>query len=193
MRSIRPVLAGVMAGTFAFVVATGALPVVASMGVDLAEIKVDESLRPGEVYQLPAVGVLNTGDHAASYEAAITHVIDPTEPVPYADWFLIEPRSFDLEPGASTRVAVSLRLPVDAREGDYSVLIEVHPVIGGGGATARGDTAATKLLFSVKRTDGGFFQRAALHVYIASGLAAAVMLAWLMRRFFPLRLRLERR
>lgn len=193
MRPIRLVLSGVLAGTFAFVLATSALPVVTSMGVDLAEIKVDEALRPGEVYQLPTVGVVNTGDQAGSYEAAITHVRHQTEPMPYAGWFQLEPRNFDLEPGASTRVAVSLRLPVDAREGDYTVLIEVHPVIGGGDATARGDAAATKLLFSVKRTDGGFLQRAALHVYSASGLVATVMLAWLIRRFFPFRLRLERR
>ena len=51
-RPIRLVLAGAMAGTAASLLATGVLPVVASMGVgvDLAEIRIDEALRPGEVY-----------------------------------------------------------------------------------------------------------------------------------------------
>jgi hypothetical protein len=193
MRPIRLVLAGVMAGTFASVLATGALLVAASTGVDLAEIRVDETLRPGEVYQLPSVGVLNTGDQAGSYEATIAHVGGQAELAPSADWFLFEPQSFDLEPGTSTRVAIGLHLPVGAREGDYSVLIEVHPVIGAGGATVRGEGAATKLHFSVKQTDGGFFERMALHVYVGLGLLATVMLAWLIRRFFPFRLTLERR
>jgi hypothetical protein len=91
------------------------------------------------------------------------------------------------------KVAVSMHLPVDAQGGDYSVLIEVRPVTGGGGATAFGDAAATKLHFSVKRADSGFFQRATLRSYVALGLVAVVMLAWLIRRFFPFRLRLERR
>ncbi len=195
MRPLRLVLAGVMAGSATSLLATGLLPVVASMGVgvELAEIKIDEALRPGEVYQLPAVGVLNSGYQAGSYEATIAHISEQTELVPYADWFNFEPQSFDLEPGASTRVAVSLHLPVDAQGGDYSVLIEVHPVSGGGEATAIGDAAATKLHFSVKRADSGFVQRAALHLCVALGLVAAVMLAWLIRRFFPFRMTIERR
>jgi hypothetical protein len=193
MRPIRLVLAGVMAGTFASVLATGALLVAAGTGVDLAEIRVDEALRPGEVYQLPAVGILNNGDQAGSYEATIARAGGQAELAPSADWFQFEPRSFDLEPGASTRVAVGLHLPVGAGEGNYSVLIEVRPVIGGGGATVRGEGAATRLHFSVKKTDGGFFDRMALHVYVGSGLVATVMLAWLTRRFLPFRLTLERR
>ena len=194
MRPIRLVLAGVMAGIVATALVTGVLPVAASMGagVDLAEIKIDEALRPGEVYQLPTVGVLNTGDQAGSYEATIARMSDQTELVPYTDWFQFEPRSFDLEPGASTRVAVSMHLPVDAQPGDYLVLIEAHPVTGGGGA-AIGVAAATRLRFSVKRADSGFFQRAALHLYIVLGLVAAVILIWMIRRFFPFRLKLERR
>ncbi|MBM4445644.1 MAG: hypothetical protein FJ020_10175, partial [Chloroflexi bacterium] len=179
MRPIRLLLAGVMAGAFASVLAAGALPVAAGTNVDLAEIRVDEALMPGEVYQLPTVGVLNTGDRAGSYMAMIARASDEAEPVPYADWFQFEPQSFDLEPGASARVAVSLRLPADARAGDYSVLIAVHPVTGGRGATAGEDAAATRLHFSVKAMDGGFFQRTALHVYVALGLAAIVVLTWL--------------
>ena len=137
--------------------------------------------------------VVNIGDQVGSYEATIAHISDQTELVAHAEWFQFEPLGFDLEPGASMRVAVSMRLPVDAYGGDYSVLIEVHPVTGGGGATASGDAASTKLRFSVKRADGGFFQRANLHLYVALGLVAAVMLAWPIRRFFPFRLKLERR
>jgi hypothetical protein len=192
VRPIRLVLTGAMAGIVVSMLVTGVLPVAASMGagLDLAEIKVDEALRPGEVYQLPTVGVLNTGDRAGSYKATIAAGSDQTEPVPCADWFQLEPRSFDLEAGASTRVAVSMHLPVDAQQGDYFVLIEVRQVTEGGGDAIG---AATRLHFSVKKSDRGFFHRAAPYLCAGAGLVAAVALIWLFRRFSPFRLTLERR
>lgn len=195
MRPTRLVLAGVMTAMFAAVLATSALPAAAGMGggADLAEIEVDESLTPGREYQLPALGVLNTCDLAGRYEVTIDHMNDQAEVARVGDWFQFEPRSFDLDPGASTRVAVSIRLPADAQQGDYFVQIEVHPITVGGRGVDGGTVIATKLYFGVKKADGGFFQRAAFHVYVALGLVATVTLAWLVRRSFPCRLRLERR
>jgi hypothetical protein len=194
MRPIRLVLAGMMTGVVLCVLAAGALPVAASVGVgvDLAEIKVDEPLKPGKVYQLPAVGILNTGDEAGTYQVAITYMSDQPELAPPADWFQFDPQSFALEPQTSTKVAVSIHVPGNAEPGDYFALIEAHPVVEGGGGAAIGIAAATKLRFSVKKADS-FFQKAAIYLYIALGIVAAVAVILLVIRFFPFRFKLEKR
>ncbi len=195
MRPIRLVLAVALAGIVVSALVTGTLPAAAGIvaALELTEIEVDEALTPGQEYQLPALGVLNTCDQAGSYEVTIDHMDDQTVVARAADWFQFEPQSFDLDPGVSTRVAVSIRLPADAQQGDYFVQIEVHPIAVGGRAVDGGIASATRLHFSVKKADGGVFQRATFHLYVALGLVAAVTLAWLVLRCFPLRLRLERR
>jgi hypothetical protein len=160
----------------------GALPAPATadtgVGVDLAEINIDEILTTGNVYNLPAVGVVNTGDRT---------------------WFQFDPQRFSLEAGTSKKVSISLHIPQDASPGQYFALIEAHPVLESSGATTIGIAAATKLRFSVSRdipvlsAIRNFFRDHAPYSYIGVGLIVAVIVVLLLRRFFRFRLRVERR
>ncbi len=201
---IRSVCGGVIVIMLACVVAIGTRPVAGGMGVgvDVAEIEIDEVLTPGNVYHLPTVAVINTGDQTASYEVGITYLNNQQELMPSADWFEFDPQSFPLEPGTSKRVAPDLHLPRDAPPGDYFALIEAHPVIESSGGATIAIAVATKLRFSVKKISravsvldaiGDFFRNTAPYCYIILGLVAAVIVVLLSRRFFRFRLKLERR
>lgn len=178
-----------------------AAPVTADtgVGVDLAEINIDEILTAGNVYNLPAVGVMNTGDRTADYEVEITYMSEQEEMMPSADWFQFDPQRFSLEAGTSKKIGISLHIPQDASPGQYFALIEAHPVVEGGGATTIGIAAATKLRFSVSRDVpvltgiADFFRDHAPYSYIGLGLVVAVIVVLLLRRFFKFRLDVERR
>jgi hypothetical protein len=171
----------------------GALPAPATadtgVGVDLAEINIDEILTTGNVYNLPAVGVVNTGDRTADYEVEITYMSEQEEMAPSAGWFQFDPQRFSLEAGTSKKVSISLHI----------ALIEAHPVLESSGATTIGIAAATKLRFSVSRdipvlsAIRNFFRDHAPYSYIGVGLIVAVIVVLLLRRFFRFRLRVERR
>jgi hypothetical protein len=204
MKPIRLLRAGVITGIVLSILILSAVPVSANMGVgvDLAEIKVDEVLTPGNSYHLPAVGVINTGDQTADYEVVITYLTSQPELMPSAGWFRFEPRDFSLEAGISRKVSLTLHLPRDAAPGDYFALIEAHPVVVGSGGAAIAVAAATKLRFSVKKINGtasaldaigDFFRSTAPYCYIVLGGLGAVIVIWLLRRFFRFRFKLERR
>jgi len=201
MRLLWSGLIAIMAG---FILLALSLPATADIGVgvDLREISIDELLTPGNDYQLPAVGVINTGDRTADYEVVITYMNEQEEIMPSADWFRFDPQRFSLQPGTSKSVAISLHIPQDAPPGDYFTLIEAHPVIGSSGGTTIAIAAATKLRFSVKEvstaasvlnTIGDAFSNSSPYSYIGLGLVGAAIVFFLIRRFFRFRFRVERR
>jgi hypothetical protein len=180
------------------------VPAVADIGVgvDMREISIDELLTPGDVYQLPAVGVINTGDRTSDYEVVITYMNEQEEMTPPADWFQFDPQRFSVEPGISKSVAISLQIPRDAKPGDYFALIEAHPVVEGSSGTIIAIAAATKLRFSVKEVStassvlnaiGDAFSNSSPYSYIGLGLVGAAILFFLIRRFFRFRFKVERR
>jgi hypothetical protein len=169
------------------------------VGISLSEIKVEEKLAQGGRYQLPAVTVTNTGTEAARYEVVITSIQDQEELVPDADWFRFQPQSFDLTPGQSQTVSISLNPDGDAEPGDYFALIEAHPIQADTGVTI-GVAAAAKLSFEVKpsslfelwrlRVAHFFEDNSPFSIVLPPTLAGLLLLYWLSRRF---RLRIERR
>jgi hypothetical protein len=167
------------------------------VGVDLAEINIDEILTAGNVYNLPAVGVVNTGDRTADYEVEIIYMNEQEEMMPSADWFQFDPQRFSLEAGTSKKIGISLHIPEDASAGRYFALIEAHPVVEGSGGTTIGIGAATKLRFSVSRDVpvltgiANFFRDHAPYSYVGLGLIVAVIVVLVLRRFF--RFNVERR
>jgi hypothetical protein len=169
------------------------------VGVDIAEIVIDEVLAGGNTYSLPAVGVANTGDRTTGYEVEITYMNGQEEMAPSADWFQFDPQRFSLEAGTSRKVGISLHVPRDAPTGQYFALIEAHPVVGGGGGTTIGIAAATKLRFSVGRdvsvltAIGDFLRDHAPHTYVGLGLIAAIVVVLLLRRFLRFRFSVQRR
>jgi hypothetical protein len=204
MRLMRLLCYSLIAGAAVFVLAAMPIPADAGIGVgvDLGEIKIDEVLTPGNVYHLPTIGVINTGDQPADYEVVVTYLNGQQEMMPSADWFQFEPERFTMEPGTSKRVATSLHIPRGATPGDYFALIEAHPVVDASGGTSIAIGAATKLRFSVKGVNtavsvldaiGDFFGNFSPYSYIMLGLVGGFTVYLAGRRFFRIKFRLERR
>lgn len=171
------------------------------VGVNLGKIEIDDRLAPGERYRLPTLGVINTGDEPGDYEVVISYLADQKEKRPPEDWFEFQPQRFFLEAGESQAVAIRITLPTGADPGDYFALIEAHPVSTQEGVTI-GVAAATKLYFTVKPSNvlsawllrvRYFFDDNGPWSYIIPSSLGALLLLYLLRRYFRVRLQIERR
>lgn len=121
------------------------------VGVGTGKIQLDEKLKPGTLYELPSITVINTGDEAGDYLLDITFHQDQPELRPDPSWFTYKPNTFNLEPGEAQEVQVMLTLPVKTVPGDYFAYLEARPkaTADQGGGAAIGVAAASKLYFSV--------------------------------------------
>ena len=120
------------------------------VGVSTGKIVVDEKLRPGMIYKLPSLTVLNTGDEGSDYEAAITYHERQPQLRPPEEWFELNPSKFHLEPGQAQEVKINLKIPLKVEPGDYFAYLEGHPVKKDvKGQTSIGVAAAAKLYFTV--------------------------------------------
>jgi len=127
------------------------------VGVGTGKIQVEDKLRPGVIYELPELTVMNTGDEASDYEVAVSYHQDQPELRPQAEWFNFSPERFPLEPGGGRIVAVRLNLPLKMEPGDYFAYLEAHPAKkADSGGTTVGVAAAAKLYFTVEPAN--FFQ-----------------------------------
>ncbi len=136
------------------------LPILAfariGVGVGTGKIVVDQPLKPGLIYTLPSLSVLNTGDEPGEYEASIEYhegqeTRDDMGLKPAKEWFSFEPANFHLEPGQSQQVQIKLSLPIKGvKPGTYFAYLEGHPVQKDvTGQTRIGVAAAAKLYFTV--------------------------------------------
>lgn len=171
------------------------------VGVNLGSIDIDDRLAPGGRYSLPTLGVINTGDEPGDYEVVISYLADQDEKRPPEDWFEFQPQRFFLEAGDSQQVNIRITLPNGAEPADYFALIEAHPVSTQEGVTI-GVAAATKLSFTVKPSSqfaawrlnvAHFFEDGTPWSYVIPSSLLALLLLYLLRRYFRLRLRVERR
>ena len=78
------------------------------------KIEITEKLSR-RIYKLNSIPILNTGDEAGTYEVAVTFMADQKESRPEEDWFIFEPKTFELNPGESKSVAVTLTLPMNTK------------------------------------------------------------------------------
>ena len=174
----------------------------AGVGVNVGKIQVDESLAPGGIYQLPSVGVINTGHDASDYSVKITSLADQEELTPSEDWFSFSPSVFHLEPGESRPVAIQLDIPITARPGDYFTLVAASPVVTDAPGVVIGVAAATKLYFTVRPSNR--FMASALWVYyrvndtapysyLTAGLLVLLILGYFGKRHLRIQIRVERR
>lgn len=120
------------------------------VGINLGKIEINEPLKPGGIYNLPLIGVINTGDEAGDYELEITYHQDQPELRPNKEWFSFSPNTFYLESGKSKNVATKIELPLNTRPGDYFAYIEAHPIVESRPGTSIGIAAATKTYFTVE-------------------------------------------
>jgi hypothetical protein len=145
-RRLVPVAALAVAGALL----SGA-PAAADRGVsiDVGRVAVTQKLLPGGGYRLPAFGVRNPGDEAASYRMVISGITGQAGKQPPAEWFRFTPATFSLAPGTTRAVTARIDLPAGADPGDYEALVGAQLVSERGGATV-GAEAAARLSFTVE-------------------------------------------
>ena len=120
------------------------------VGVGVGKIQVDQKLKPGQIYNLPPITVLNTGDTPSDYTLVIEHQEKQPQIIPQSDWFGFSPSTFHLESKKVKEVKITLNLPINAKPGDYFAYLEAHPVKKTkAGTTSVNIAAATKLYFTV--------------------------------------------
>lgn len=124
------------------------------VGVGSGKIVIDEKLKPGMIYKLPALSVMNTGDEPAQYAVSIAYHEKQPELMPKEEWFSYSPDSFLLQPQEAKPVDVTLNLPVNAQPGQYFAYLEAHPDKSSQkGNTSIGIAAAARLYFEVVPTN----------------------------------------
>lgn len=181
-----------------------AFPVLAGVGVgiNLGKIEIDESLKPGGIYNFPNIGVINTGDEPGEYELAVTYHQDQPQLRPAQEWFSFSPSSFNLEPGQSQSVAVKLSLPIKVRPGDYFAYLEAHPIVKAGPGTTIGVAAATKTYFTIIPANiwqailwrvSTLFAVYAPWTYVVLAIVAGAAIITIFRRFFAFQIGIRRK
>ncbi len=171
------------------------------VGVGLGKIEITEKLSPGGIYKLNSIPVLNTGDEAGAYEVAVTFMADQKESRPKEDWFIFEPKIFELAPGESKSVSVTMTLPMNAKPGAYFSFLEAHPTAKKEGVSI-GVAAATKLYFTVapKGVLGAFTARASSLLnqtapgsFIVLAVLGILVLVIVFQKFFKVSFNIKRK
>lgn len=121
------------------------------VGVGTGKIEVQEQLKPGAIYQLPTLNVVNTGDETSEYSVGISYHEKQPELKPAEGWFIFSPQTFKLEPNEVKTVDVKLNLSITTPPGKYFAYLEAQPANKvQNGQTSIGVAAATKLYFNVE-------------------------------------------
>lgn len=163
-----------------FIIATAILlPVMVladvGVGVALGKIRVEHPLKPGMVYEVAELPVLNTGNEAGDYEVTIQYHRDQPELPPPAEWFSFTPQHFSLEPAGVQKVRVVISLPLKGvKPGDYFAFLQARPVVEKtvAGGVSISIAAASKLWFTV--APANFWQA----VYYRVSYKVAAFWAW---------------
>jgi len=182
---------------------TASRPAQADIGVaiDVQAIEVNQRLSPGGRYTLPPMVVRNPGDATGHYEMGISYFEGQPEPRPPESWFQFSPVDFDLDPGASRRVEIEVRVAGGADAGEYLALIEARAAPTEGLARL-GAATGTKVRFTVK--PGSLLESWVLGTQHFAGdgtpwtyaiplLLLLLLALWLLNRRFKLRLAVQRR
>lgn len=120
------------------------------VGVGTGKIVVEQKLKPGIIYQLPPLTVVNTGDESSDYAVGISYFQNQKQLMPDESWFIFSPKTFHLDPGKVQVVDIKLNLPVNAKPGEYFAYVEGHPAKKTtSGVTTIGVAAAAKLYFTI--------------------------------------------
>ncbi|OGJ37699.1 MAG: hypothetical protein A2383_02260 [Candidatus Pacebacteria bacterium RIFOXYB1_FULL_39_46] len=174
------------------------------VGVGTGRIQLEEELKPGILYQLPSISVINTGDEAGEYILDVSFRENQSEMRPNVDWFTYKPEKFSLEPGEGKIVEVTLTLPVKTVPGDYFAFLEARPIATSNNPSGAsiGVAAASKLYFTIApaNTWEGFYYRA-LSLWnkyqpipqIITGTFSFLIIIKIVRNFISLDISLKKR
>ncbi len=148
MRLVVAVILAVFAGML-----PGSVSAQSGVGVTVGSIQIDQKLSSGGSYNLPSIGVINTGHDASDYSVRISTRADQEELRPSEDWFSFSPEEFFLEPGGTQTVSIRVKIPITARSGDYFALVMASPARAEDAGVVIGIAAATKLNFTVQSSN----------------------------------------
>lgn len=125
-----------------------------SVGIGIGKITLEIPLEPKSITLLEPIVIYNDGDEPAVYELEVMFNETQSEHKPKKEWFSYSAQNFELLPGESKTVDVTLTLPDDAKTGDYFSYIEARAIqhaIRNDMATTVSTASAAKLTFSVSR------------------------------------------
>jgi hypothetical protein len=203
MKKTFTLLAVVLAGVFLLCLPAANVQAQSGVGIMPGIIRVDEPVLPGGRYNLPSLQVLNTGNQSSDYGVELASMAEQEELQPPADFIILSPTSFHLEPGDNQVVSLSLDIPLKAKPGDYLAYIEAHPVATGAeGGMQIGVAAATKLYFTVKPANvfvsvansiANFFTRNAPRSYIPLGIIVLGLAVFFLRRRIRIDIKIARK
>lgn len=174
------------------------------VGVGLGKVVLDQPLKPGAIYDLPALPVINTGDEPSEYETFIEYQENVPQLRPGRDWVTFTPQRFSLDPGKVQVVTMTLNVPLNAKPGEYFAFLEARPVrkTRTTGGASIGVAAASKFYFTVAPSNifQAFYYRASSLIaryspwtYVAAGLILLIVLAAAFKRFFKFELAIRRK
>ena len=178
----------------AFFVSLSPMIVLAKIGVGMGagEIRLDEPVKLGGIYELPSVRIFNTGDEITRYGMDVAYHQDYHQLRPAQSWFSFSPSTFTLKPNESQEVKVTMIVPVKAEPGDYFAFIESGPVASNAPGTSVSVAVATKLFFTVVPANifqaisfrvSSFFETYSPWSWGVLGFFALVILVLILRRF----------
>jgi len=157
------------------------------------EIRVDEPVKLGGIYELPSVRIFNTGDEITTYGMGVAFHQDYHQLRPDKNWFSFNPSTFTIGPGESQEVLITMTVPLKGEPGDYFAFIESGPVPTNAPGTSVGVAVATKLYFTLIPANlfqaisfrvSSFFETYSPWSWGGLGLVIIVILFGLFRRFF---------
>lgn len=163
------------------------------VGMGAGEIRVDEPIKLGGIYELPSVRIFNTGDEVTTYGMGIAFHQDHHELRPAKEWFSFSPSTFTINPQESQEVLVTMIVPLKAEPGNYFAFVESGPVPTNAPGTSVGVAVATKLYFTLVPANifqaigfrvSSFFETYSPWSWGGLGLVGLVALFMIVRRFF---------
>ena len=174
------------------------------VGVGTGKIQVDKPLKPGSIYIVPPLTVINTGSEPSEYTVSIDYSGNQTQLKPNKEWFSFEPLQFHLEPNQSQVVQIKMTLPIKTAPGDYFAYLQAQPTkkTATAGSATVGVAAAAKLYFTVVPANiwqGMYYRFIYLYsryspwdtiILVMLGAAALILVV---KRYFKIQIGVEKR
>jgi hypothetical protein len=162
-------------------------------GVGANPIVLSAVARPGRVYQLPSLYVVNTGTSPSHYRLKVEQFAPHAGRAVPPSWISFDRNGFLLKAKESTTIELRLTVPSRAATGKYVSDIvagtEAGTKVSGAVASAQ---AATQLMFTVG-TGSASSLRWPWWVYLVIGCGITFIVLIALQRHYGVRLKVERR
>ncbi|PIT96520.1 hypothetical protein COT82_02835 [Candidatus Campbellbacteria bacterium CG10_big_fil_rev_8_21_14_0_10_35_52] len=172
------------------------------VGMGAGEIRVDEPVKLGGIYELPSVRIFNTGDEITTYGMGVAFHQDYHQLRPDKNWFSFNPSTFTIHPGESQEVSITMIVPLKVAPGDYFSFIESGPVPTNAPGTSIGVAVGTKLYFTLAPANifqaigfriSSFFKTYSPWSWGGLGFIAFIGLLFIFKKFFSFNIAMRKK